>query len=201
MTPFIVPQLGPHYRIQWEQEDYKLAQLVDDGVQNAGMAINREYFELEDTVYDGDMDLGRYSERLLGALVREGLVPNQQDDDVEDPSNANKVLTVHPRSKTDLSIFEDRLKAELTHLGLLAKQDIDPACEVTQLLLKSQQELREQIQANATRKRTLLKIAEEHVAYQEYQTLLSDINKSVDNAYVKRFVIIDFNCRRAIRKN
>jgi hypothetical protein len=179
----MVPQFGPYYKVQWEQEDMKLAHLVEDGVSNPALAINKEFFEFEESIFSGDIQLGPFSERLLGAFIREGVVPNAHDDEEIDASLKQPRL----RSKVDLQIYEDRLKAELIHIGLIPKPDPENN-EVLQALVKAQQELREQIQANSVRKKRLLPIAEEYMAYQEYQTLLGDINKAVDSAYTKRFV-------------
>jgi hypothetical protein len=180
----MIPQFGPHYRVQWEQEDLKLAHLVEDGVSNPALAINKEFFEFEESIFSGDIQLGPFSERLLGALIRESVVPNTQDDEEMDASLKQPRL----RSKMDLQVYEDRLKAELIHIGLIPRPEPENN-EVLQALVKAQQELREQIQANSARKKRLLPIAEEYMAYQEYQTLLGDINKAVDSAYTKRFVL------------
>lgn len=138
-------------------------------------------------MYEGDIELGNFSERLLGALVREGIVPNQTED--EEETTANKFI-VRSRTKTDLSLGEERLKAELIHIGLIPNEEPQPENEITSLLLKTQNELRDQIAINSSRKRKLLKIAEEYMGYQEYNCFLDDINKSVEQAYIKRFVLI-----------
>jgi hypothetical protein len=176
-----------HYKEQWKEEDLKLASLMDDGLQNPALAMNREYFEMEDTVYEGDVSMGPLSERLLGALVKESVVPSMDEED--DVQVTNKFV-VRTRTKYDLCLYEERLKQELTNIGLLQKDEPDNLFEITTQLLAAQEELRAQLQINLGMKKKLLKVAEQHMAFQEYNTLMDDINKSVDQTYIKRFVLL-----------
>lgn len=184
----MIPEIGQHYKLQWKEEDKKILNLLDEGVTNPGLAMNKEYFEFEDTVYEGEMGLGSLSEKILGAFVREGTVPTGFEEDEEVQNSITNKFVVKSRSKHDLYVFEERLKAELTHLGLLPKLDNDETNEITEHLLTAQNELREQLAINFERKKKLLKIARDYMAHQEYNTLLDEINKSVENAYIKRFV-------------
>lgn len=87
--------------------------------------------------------------------------------------------------------MEERIRAELIHTGLITEDGTSrEENEITAQLLQTQDLLREQIKINSTRKQALLKIAEEYMAYQEYNTLLDDLNKQVAQAYTKRFVVI-----------
>lgn len=187
----MVPPFGKNYVQQWSEEEQKLVNLYNDGVTNPSIAVNREYAEIEDTVYEGDLHLGPLSERLLAAFIREGVVPDQTDEDEDPFTSASSRVLARSRSKTDLSLMEERIRAELIHTGLITEDGTSrEENEITAQLLQTQDLLREQIKINSTRKQALLKIAEEYMAYQEYNTLLDDLNKQVAQAYTKRFVVI-----------
>lgn len=185
----MIPPFGKNYVHQWAEEEARIVNLFNDGVINPSVAVNREYAEVEDTVYDGDLHLGKLSERLIASFLREGIVPDQTDDDEDPLTSVSQKNASRPRTKTDLSLMEERLRAELVHTGLITndggkKEDN----EISSLLLSTQEELRHQIIINSSRKKMLLKVAEEHMAYQEYNTLLDEVNKAVVQAYTKRFV-------------
>jgi len=60
--------------------------------------------------------------------------------------------------------------------------------EVSTELRSLQMELREVIATNKFRKARLLQVARAHMARQEYNQVLDDINKAIEQAYSKRFV-------------
>jgi hypothetical protein len=67
----MIPPLGKHYSIQWAEENARLLNMFE--VRNVNpSSFNREYFEINDTVYEGDVLLGTLSQRILATLVREG---------------------------------------------------------------------------------------------------------------------------------
>lgn len=218
----MIPPSGLHYTLQWKEEEQRLISLFKDGVTNLSIAANKEYVEVDNSVFEGDLQLGSLSERFITAFLKESVVPDTgaaligltSDDDFVNISSsvgaagagggalANRNVTLpKPRTKTDLSLYEERLRAELVHLGLLpeeeGKRQITSSngepTEIVQLLIETQQQLRQQIQVNSSRKRTLLKIAEEYMANQEFNTIVDDINKTVEAAYIKKFVTI-FDC-------
>jgi hypothetical protein len=188
----MVPPLGRHYSIQWKEDDQRLVNLYHDGVHNPSVAANKEYVEVDDTVYDGDLHIGPLSERVVSAFIKESIVPDQFDED-DDPLTTTNAKVMH-RTKTDLSLSEERLKSELVHIGLLNEDTLEASTdtEVTRQLQAVQNMLKQQIQVNVARKQNLSRIAEEFMAYQEYNTLLDDINKTVEAAYTKRFVCSSF---------
>jgi hypothetical protein len=187
----MVPPFGKNYVQQWADEEQRIVNLYNDGVTNPSVAVNREYAEVEDTVYEGDLHLGTLSERLLAAFIREGVVPDQTDDEDDPLTSVAGRIHVRSRSKTDLSLMEERVRAELVHTGLITEDsESREENEITAQLLQTQELLREQIKINSSRKKTLLKIAEEYMAYQEYNALLDDLNKQITQAYTKRFVVI-----------
>ncbi|KAI8895072.1 histone acetyltransferases subunit 3-domain-containing protein [Globomyces pollinis-pini] len=187
ITPYMIPPLGKPYLKQWEEEDIRLSQLLEEGAPLPPNGVNREYIELDDTVFEGDIHIGTLSQRLLASFIREGVVPDQTIEE-EDPTLASKFVNRY-RTKAELSLFEERLKLELKHIGLIppdSHHETDQN-EITSQLLKHQEELRNQIRINSKRKSKLLTIAQEHMAYQEYNALLDDVNKNIESVYTKRF--------------
>ena len=111
----------------------------------------------------------------------------------------------HP--KLDYSQVDERIKQELRHIGFLpllphdpsnpgATPQPDPATtadydghyddEVAARLRLLQARLREQVLINGARKARLTDLVKERMAYQEYQTILEDLDSQVQAAYLKR---------------
>ena len=87
--------------------------------------------------------------------------------------------------------MDERLKAELRHIGFLSADDepdydahLDD--EVAERLRWLQERLRRVSMLNGARKRRVLELAEEQLAYQEYSTILEDLDSQVQQAYLKR---------------
>ena len=86
---------------------------------------------------------------------------------------------------------EERIKAELRHLGLLG-QDENPDFDayhdddISERLRLLQNELRRIMVLNGARKARLLDLAKERLAYQEYSTIHEDLDSQVQQAYLKR---------------
>ena len=87
--------------------------------------------------------------------------------------------------------MDERLKAELRHIGFLSADD-EPDYdahnddEVAERLRWLQDKLRRVSVLNGARKRRVLELAEEQLAYQEYSTILEDLDGQVQQAYLKR---------------
>lgn len=111
----------------------------------------------------------------------------------------------HP--KLDYAQVDERIKQELRHIGFLPMLPHDPANpsappqpdpsataeydghyddEVAARLRLLQARLREQILVNGARKARLTELVRERMAYQEYQTILEDLDSQVQAAYLKR---------------
>ncbi|GAB1310213.1 Transcriptional regulator [Madurella fahalii] len=111
----------------------------------------------------------------------------------------------HP--KLDYSQVDERIKQELRHIGFLPLLPHDPANpsappqpdpsatadydghyddEVAARLRLLQSRLREQALLNGARKARLTELVKERMAYQEYQTILEDLDSQVQAAYLKR---------------
>ncbi|KAJ1974135.1 Transcriptional regulator, partial [Dimargaris verticillata] len=86
--------------------------------------------------------------------------------------------------------LEERLKRELRYIGILGEEDVDWANreddQVSAVLRHAQRQLQEQCEINQKRKARLYDIAREHMAYQEYQHIVDELDKQVEQSYVKR---------------
>jgi transcriptional adapter 3 len=86
---------------------------------------------------------------------------------------------------------DERIKAELRHLGLLG-QDENPDYnehhddDISERLRLLQAELRRVMITNGARKARLHDLAKERLAYQEYSTIHEDLDSQVQQAYLKR---------------
>ncbi|KAL8774049.1 MAG: hypothetical protein Q9209_001157 [Squamulea sp. 1 TL-2023] len=129
---------------------------------------------------------------------------NNEPDEPSQPSNASTSLppaTRMPESnlpswrssnlKMDAATIDDRLKQELRYIGFLAPDsEPDYDChyddEVAERLRTLQEELRRVSLENGARKARILELANERMAYQEYATILEDLDGQVQQAYLKR---------------
>ena len=165
---------------------------------------------------------GPLAERVLSALVEEKVQsedkdqPDKADGDASaslDPNNGGGQSWRVAVSKADYASFEERLKGELKYIGLLTASDdrlglgTEDASvnwnnreddEICQELRKLQKQLRQQALENAGRKLILEKKVEEQLAYQEYATILEDLDKQVGDAFNKRTKSIKAKKKRSI---
>ena len=106
------------------------------------------------------------------------------------PESASQGWKV-PNTKMDYAQIDERLKMELRHIGFLPP-DIEPDYdahyddEVAQRLRFLQAELKKQSIINGARKARILQITQERMAYQEYHTILEDLDEQIIQAYQKR---------------
>ena len=133
-----------------------------------------------------------------------GDLPNgiSHEQNSDDPSNKTASLPPatalpsadrHPTTALNLTHaqIDERLKAELRHIGFLApddEPDYDSHCddEIAERLRYLQEELRRVSILNGARKQRVLDLAQEQMAYQEYATILEDLDGQVQQAYLKR---------------
>ena len=87
--------------------------------------------------------------------------------------------------------IDERLKVELRHIGFLSpdnEPDYDAHYddEIAERLRYLQGKLRKVSILNGARKQRVLDLAQEQMAYQEYATILEDLDGQVQQAYMKR---------------
>lgn len=96
-----------------------------------------------------------------------------------------------PAAKLDHAQLDERLKAELRHVGFIGPDD-NPDYDahydddIAQRLRLLQSELKKQIIINNARKARMLEVARERMAHQEYTTIHDDLDTQVQQAYLKR---------------
>ncbi|KAI0003136.1 histone acetyltransferase subunit 3 [Xylariaceae sp. FL0662B] len=131
---------------------------------------------------NGDPGAGAGGEENKSSLPPAALMP-------ESSSEAWKKAT-HP--KLDYSQVDERIKQELRHIGFLPQEGFDGDYdghfddEVAARLRLLQERLREQMLINGAKKARLTELVKERMAYQEYQTILEDLDSQVQGAYLKR---------------
>lgn len=180
--------------------------------------LKDELLDTQDIVSAGPL-----AERVLSALVEEKVSSEDKDQADKDGDTVN---SLDPNgagggqswrvavSKADYASFEERLKGELKYIGLLTTSEDDGVAtvsdevlinwnnreddEISQELRKLQKQLRQQALENAARKMILEKKVEEQLAYQEYATILDDLDKQVENAFNKRTKSIKAKKKRSI---
>ncbi|KAJ2660599.1 Transcriptional regulator [Coemansia sp. RSA 1199] len=160
---------------------------------------------------DRDMSLNTarlapLTERIVSALVAERLVLSDENrvktelgDFGLDGNNSalsdseggdTETETRQPSLNGEMLSLEDRLKRELQYIGILDDDDVnwndredDEVCVAIRAL---QRQLREQTRINNMRKARLLPIAKEHIGFQEYTQVIDELDKQVEQCYIKR---------------
>jgi len=226
IAPYIIPPLGPDYLDVW-QNDPDLPfhgspapgphPDVDNCVpRGSAENLRDEHLETMDLVSAGPL-----AERVLSALVEEKVSSEDKEQADKDGDAVNSLETNGGGgqswrvavSKADYASFEERLKGELKYIGLLTMSEDgiglsaeDGAInwnnreddEICQELRKLQTQMRQQSLENAARKMILEKKVEEQLAYQEYATILDDLDKQVGDAFNKRTKSIKAKKKRSI---
>ena len=200
--PFQFPELGTHYRKVWEKEDAELQGLLQgDGAANwprpprtedapstkaleAPSALSLS--ELRDAhMYNRTVHGGRLLERLASAL----LLPRQSNAEVRGADAGPP--TPPPDAHKKLGEIEAQARQEGEAIGLL---DTNVAVQwqehadgpIASALRLAQRRLREQIAANERRKARLFAIAQDRMAYQDYQACLAAVDREIEAAWTKR---------------
>ncbi|KAJ3293065.1 Transcriptional regulator [Borealophlyctis nickersoniae] len=180
VTPYIVPALGKHYIEQWNEEDSFGETLTYPA------HTQNDYLDYDEAMRDGEPSIGPLAERIISALLAEQIL--QKVDYTGDIGRLGENARL--RTKADVMDLEERMRQELRHIGLIDEdddsEDIDDD-EICRELRAKQAELRELVQTNAKRKQQLKERAVKWMAWQEYNAVLDDTNKSVVEAFKKRF--------------
>lgn len=155
---------------------------------------------------NGSMDLSMNGIDTFDAAAPPASQPNGQPSERElspaahmpDSNSESWKKATHP--KLDYNQVEERIKQELRHIGFLPDPDVDQPQpeearadydgayddEVAARLRLLQDRLREQMLINGARKSKLSELVRERMAFQEYQTILEDLDSQVQAAYLKR---------------
>ncbi|ORX97257.1 hypothetical protein K493DRAFT_281372 [Basidiobolus meristosporus CBS 931.73] len=185
--PFIIPPFGKFYREKWKDEDEALSHKIE----MTNLLETKNF----DTFHVANVDLKNWNEiqcptlndRILSSLLNENLV-DLSDSDSEESRLDSPVSS--PTKHHELVDIDERLRRDLRHLGILADEDIDSNAhednEICTTLRSLQSRLREQISVNELRKEQLEQVVHEHTAYQEYLQILNELDKQIEQAYIKR---------------
>lgn len=203
VTPYLIPKLGEPYGDVWDDEGVRLLELYH--------ARGTTDQLVDDYLYTEDVGCGPLSLRLLLAVLSEDpeeSVATQLDlvDDYKVMADVLDFLTLEERLGrelkyigifTNLPLPDDTAllkqgqlvkKPPLTNLvdhpeeWLLNREDDEVCAEMREL----QRELRDAVARNRDHRAKLVLVVEEQLAYQEYLTILEDLDKQVDQAYIKR---------------
>ncbi|KAJ2726589.1 Transcriptional regulator [Coemansia sp. Benny D115] len=210
---YVVPKLGKFYAQTWAEEevshfpDHMHSSKTRYTTKHLLSADSKSKSVIPDTSFAGanlvDSDLalntarlGPLTERIISALVAERFIlkmpegMKQDDYNISDSESDGGIDTRQMSSSGNSVSLEDRLKRELRYIGILDDEDIDwndrQDDEVCVALRALQRQLREQVRINAERKDRLLSIAKEHIGYQEYIQVIDELDKQVEQSYLKR---------------
>lgn len=131
--------------------------------------ITGQYGQVDDTVFNGDVYFGAFSERVLTALVEQDII--QMDDSADQVLPTEKPSTKErARTFEDMNSFEERIKQELRFIGVIGEDDVAQEStvlqedEITRELIKAQSDLKKVIKINNERKQKLEKVAKKWMA-------------------------------------
>ncbi|KAJ1739291.1 Transcriptional regulator [Coemansia sp. RSA 1290] len=213
---FVIPKLGKFYAYKWAEEEvahfpdhmhnsktrYMAKSLLGSGTSsksrmNSSAAGDSLAMSLDTT------QLAPLTERIISALVAERLILNEGKAQSEAGDSNYDAFGIDYSVKEEEEIelrqrmlnggiasFEERLKRELQYIGILDDDDVDwdnrQDDEVCVTIRALQRQLREQKKINSMRKARLLPIAKEHIGYQEYTQVIDELDKQVEQCYIKR---------------
>lgn len=216
-TPFLaVPRGKKSYQDVWAEEDGMIVDATEKSSLNQGRG-NLEQLG-DDNAATDSISTGPLASRLLSLLKFEhrsdpaengvngmDFMGDGNDMDLDGLTNGNDnsekplppaaAISEQAGGKSsqrlDYVQSEERIKAELRHLGLLG-QDENPDYDahhdddISVRLRLLQNDLRRVMVINGARKARLLDMAKERLAYQEYSTIHEDLDSQVQQAYLKR---------------
>lgn len=208
ITPYLIPELGALYSDVWNDEEGQAnyspppTRITLEAVEPRNSSA-----ELDDGNLDSEsVSCGPLVSRLLSAILKDESV----ESGIEQEDGSRSSITALPDQpgwkvpsvNTDYVTLEDRLKRELKYIGIFTEMGNrskgddgdDPGPdwlkpeddEVSTELRMLQNELRNVSKRNNKRKRILIPIIEQQLAWQEYTSILDDLEKQVDQAYLKR---------------
>ncbi|RKP36676.1 histone acetyltransferases subunit 3-domain-containing protein, partial [Dimargaris cristalligena] len=194
VTPYLTPHLGRHYTQVWAEEDQKLFPNDRPPVPPEGKPIHDF---LNEHLVDDEVGCGPLTDRIVNALIQDKIIEPPEDypdDDGADPDlgsvKSESGLGLFSGGAVEIAGLEERLARELRYIGLLGDTDVDWAAreddEVSAVLRHAQRQLREQAEINHQRKARLLDVVRDHLAYQEYRQIVDELDKQVEQSYLKR---------------
>ncbi|KAF8417236.1 histone acetyltransferases subunit 3-domain-containing protein [Tirmania nivea] len=207
---YIIPPLGPHYSEAWAQDETQTFASGAPPQLTTGAGPKGDPSEIGDEILEKEeLSLGPLMSRILAGMVVEesayesndgtnGETNNDDNSNKKDQSSAT-TLPGHQdpswksaNGKPNYLAIEEAMKRELKYFGLWEPNGQEPNWdeqqddEVSARLRALQKELRKQSILNGARKARLTSMLSDQLAYQEYATILEDLDKQVEQAYTKR---------------
>lgn len=216
VTPYLIPVLGQLYSQLWNEEENSgnysppPSYITKDSIlpKSSSTELTDEALEYE------DISCGPLVSRLLSAVLKEDSSdnPNGQTEVDDDNTIDSKATTALPDQQgkplssvnTDYTTLEERLKRELKYIGIFMNLSNDGANdddelepdwlnpeddEVSTELRRLQNELKTVSKRNNKRKKILQPLVENQLAWQQYNSILDDLEKQIDQTYVKRIKV------------
>lgn len=208
VAPYTIPPLGQHYSEVWASDDAPVfaspapPQLHSIGSKGAPDMLTDDMLEKE------EISLGPLMSRILAGMIFEenvgeggggseganGSSSNMTNGDTPNHISGGSSSTLPGWQdaafktnlpKTDYTTLESRLKQEMRFIGLIGPNEDEPDWkaveddEISARLRALQGELRKQSILNGARKARLQHLLKEQLAWQEYATILDDLDKQV----------------------
>lgn len=218
VSPYLIPTKGPHYLDVWNAENIPQNNNLNrrnistgkDSIQPKGNVNSLN----DENLFTEDVSCGPLAERIISALISEDILANSSKKEnnlngtdetnlavdmteSKSPGSTNNTLPFTSKAnnwniqamKLDYMTLEERLRRELSYIGLLS-DDVDWSSreddEICATLRSLQKELREITAQNAKRKEMLAEKVSEQLAYQEYLAILDELNKQIESGFLKR---------------
>ncbi|KTW30330.1 hypothetical protein T552_00803 [Pneumocystis carinii B80] len=201
LATYMIPPLGIFSENSWASED--LAGMISSNFSLSSIPYGSPDQLTDEHLFTEEISCGPLLERLLSGMLKEDALDDEQkmEEDEKDTDLYNSCWKI-PSIKVDYHNFEERLKKELKYIGILGDDDINwnnrEDDEISSNLRSLQSQLRHQCAINSARKSKLRELVKEHLAYQEYSIVLNDLNKQVEQAFLKRSRSIEAKKKRVI---
>ncbi|WBW71075.1 SAGA complex subunit Ngg1/Ada3 [Schizosaccharomyces osmophilus] len=119
-------------------------------------------------------------------VKKEGL--EDIENEKEELNGMNNELSI--LCESDFSFYEERLRNRLRSFGVIYDDDIDwtkrQDDQISETLRSLQFRLKKVEEENQQRKQKIIEILPEEMAFQEFSAVLDDLDKQIENAYMKR---------------
>ena len=202
---YTIPPLGPHYSETWAQDETQtFASPAPPQLSNGNQPKGGPEDLSDDVLETEEVSLGPLMSRILAGMVIEDNVAEQNGDSNGDDENTSIKNQFSASSlpgsqdpswklnnaKSNYAAFEEAMKREMKYIGLWEPSEEDPDWslqqddEVSARLRALQKELRKQSIMNGARKSRLTQMLKDQLAYQEYATILEDLDKQVCTPHI-----------------
>ncbi|KAJ1719262.1 Transcriptional regulator [Coemansia erecta] len=190
-----VPRLGRFYAHRWAEEEVGHFPELVQNARSKHMARGLLAEAGASSAAAGAEGRAPLTERVIAALVAERIVHAAGGEPAGGEAEGGaeggaEGAAAAAAPAGDAAGLEERLKRELRYIGILDDCDVDWAerqdDEVSAALRHLQRQLRAQAELNAQRRTRLLPVAREHLGQQEYVQVVDELDKQVEQCYLKR---------------